>query len=666
MAIVEGNIEIAEQGDAEGTLWAKKNSDFLHALAKFMQGKIDCGEFGTAQFKFMKQDSTGKFGLFEKVGSIWSPVNIFGPMITDEFVSTVPMGGLQIVGDDGYRYNIARTSPAGSGIEAVLGNYASKTYVVSNTEGVFHAYETQTAHVDTINESSSEYTANKISNTVTPTSNLMQYGGADWMGGKLYLKTSPTTEDILVRSWATSSTGKLLHETIDEERWNSTDETLWLTQHGAEAVSFVAGQSWISLPTSIPLPVFISTGAVTFHWEFKKVFNGVGTSIAPKMDWATEDLIVERVATREWTESVAFTTDEEVLSTTRIAFPTATDVTTNCVNFSFLNNNGDSNYFGLRRIALFKDGVRITNALKIKASAVQSYPSTVVGNLINYTLSLVGQDGNTSYVTSTISKIGIAIADVNDAPLVFDEVQISNYHYNGLYQARGAKDFTIRKSNTYSSDYIEVGEQSENIVWSGVAIPHIVDNVPYWSSYAPTGGDTTINNIPILTPDVGDFKMSIRTEDFSGWKLCNGRLLTTRETGLIEEAGITNIWSQSYAVRLPDADGMTIAGAGSTRAVGDRTGSESHTLTDAEMPRHNHMVRVQNGSNVGDVEGWVGHQNSDFLFGATDRNADYGVHYRINAPTSTNPAMAYSGGSEPHNNFQPTLFAGNLFVYIGE
>ncbi len=301
MAIVEGNIAIAEQGDAEDTLWAKKNSDFLHALAKFMQGKKDCDEFGTTQFKFMKQDSSGKFGLFEKIGANWVAVNVFGSMITDEFVSTVPMGGLQIAGGDGHNYSIARTSPTGNGTEAVFGNYASKTYVVSNIDGVFVTYETQVKHVDTINDSAVGFTASKISNVVVaPLSPRMQYGGADWAGGKLYLESSPSTEDILVRSWAMSSTGKLLHETISEDRWNSTGDTLWLTQHGAEAVSFVAGQNWVSLPTSIPLPISDTTGNITFHWEFKKAINGVGTATTPKMDWATEELAVERVATREW------------------------------------------------------------------------------------------------------------------------------------------------------------------------------------------------------------------------------------------------------------------------------------------------------------------------------------------------------------------------------
>ncbi len=174
------------------------------------------------------------------------------------------------------------------------------------------------------------------------------------------------------------------------------------------------------------------------------------------------------------------------------------------------------------------------------------------------------------------------------------------------------------------------------------------------------------------SPDVGDFKMSLRSEDFKGWKLCDGRLLTPRETDLLEESGMADSWNQTYLLRLPDAEGRTIAAAGQVasglpnRAVGTRTGAETHTLTAAEMPKHNHQVRVQNGSNVGDVAGWAGNNNAEFLFGATDRTADYGVHYRTNSPTNANPGMAYSGGSEPHNNFQPTLFAGNLFVYIGE
>ncbi len=269
---------------------------------------------GERSFRFAVDPTTSKFAIFELVGGNWTVVNAFGSMITDEFVSTIPMGGLQVIGDDGYRYNIARTSPVGNGISAVLGNYSSTTYIVSNIGGVYHAYETQTVHVDAINESTTPFSSTTLSKTATPTLGLMQYGGADWMGGKFYLASAPTvTEDRLVRSWATSSTGKILHQTIPELHWNSTDDKAWLKNHGAEPISFVAGQDWISLPTSIPLPTSPETGVVTFRWEFKAEVEGLGSATAPKMDWATEEIVVERVATREWVaDSAAGQTYREI------------------------------------------------------------------------------------------------------------------------------------------------------------------------------------------------------------------------------------------------------------------------------------------------------------------------------------------------------------------
>jgi microcystin-dependent protein len=77
------------------------------------------------------------------------------------------------------------------------------------------------------------------------------------------------------------------------------------------------------------------------------------------------------------------------------------------------------------------------------------------------------------------------------------------------------------------------------------------------------------------------------------------------------------------------------------RAIGSIAGEESHSLTVAEIPAHNHVVEtVQTAS-----------QNS---LGGGDTRAN-----------STNKNTQNTGGSGSHNIMQPTIFAGHWFIYTG-
>ncbi len=173
-----------------------------------------------------------------------------------------------------------------------------------------------------------------------------------------------------------------------------------------------------------------------------------------------------------------------------------------------------------------------------------------------------------------------------------------------------------------------------------------------------------------IQSDVGDFKINPRWDDFGNWKLCNGRALTQTEIDAIIRSGIQSMWFFNYGWNLPDPRGRAIAiggdGAGLTsRDPGTVTGTETHTITNSESAKHSHYVRVQHGANAGDVGGWSESTGNDFLFAATDRCSEYGFHPRKSGEHSSQPGMSTEGTNQPHNNMQPTIFLGNLFVYIG-
>ena len=207
-----------------------------------------------------------------------------------------------------------------------------------------------------------------------------------------------------------------------------------------------------------------------------------------------------------------------------------------------------------------------------------------------------------------------------------------------------------------------------------------------------------------LRPTVGDQKISFTSVDHMGWMLCDGRTLSTTDYGLL--FGVIG-WtfgtdlSGTSSFRLPDFRGCVPGMAGrpsfsnaanpNTYARGDRTGEQQHTLSVAEMPTHNHGTQTAtaqpstnyeltstNGTHdhTGQTTGLLG---GSFIVNATENvynsltplnavvNAGEGTHdHEIDPDGEHTHTLQSQGGSQPHNNMQPTLFAGNMFIYSGK
>jgi microcystin-dependent protein len=215
-----------------------------------------------------------------------------------------------------------------------------------------------------------------------------------------------------------------------------------------------------------------------------------------------------------------------------------------------------------------------------------------------------------------------------------------------------------------------------------------------------------VHETPLVLPTVGDMKHSAVDEDHIGWLKCDGRLLERDAYPMLFGRIGTAFGSSGTQFRLPDPRGRVIgvigAGAGLTvRAMGDAVGTETHTLTIAEMPAHKHgAVDVSgntNGSGVTDLSGNHTHtindpEHSHTLgdipqgtqnirsvasgIAADDATAADEVRYTgttsssatgitINANGTHAHLIASTGGSQPHNNMQPTLFAGHLYIFAG-
>jgi microcystin-dependent protein len=191
-----------------------------------------------------------------------------------------------------------------------------------------------------------------------------------------------------------------------------------------------------------------------------------------------------------------------------------------------------------------------------------------------------------------------------------------------------------------------------------------VKNVKY-----PTHeGDATNKFYVDRFTHVGDVKMSVYNADFFGWLKCDGRSLSrTTYAALFAVIGTAFGSVDGNSFSLPDSRGRVLGtlgqGSGLTnRLLGNSVGEETHTLTVGEMPSHNHGV-----TDPGHTHGYqnnVGDQNTDNAFG-TETAADQVDYNQTTGSSTTGITINNNGGGGAHNNMQPTLFIGHVYMYSG-
>lgn len=183
-------------------------------------------------------------------------------------------------------------------------------------------------------------------------------------------------------------------------------------------------------------------------------------------------------------------------------------------------------------------------------------------------------------------------------------------------------------------------------------------------------------------PTVGDTKFSVVGQDHMGWLKCDGRGLSTTDYNFLFQVIGYKFGGSGSTFNLPDAEGRVPGAVGvstnATRRLGDLSGEEEHTLTIGEMPAHKHgsadVTGNTNGDGFTDLSGnhrhtYLGVQGQDAgtMGGQTSvaendprptENTGYaGIHaHRIGS----------TGGGAAHNNMQPTIFIGNIFIFGGK
>jgi len=215
-------------------------------------------------------------------------------------------------------------------------------------------------------------------------------------------------------------------------------------------------------------------------------------------------------------------------------------------------------------------------------------------------------------------------------------------------------------------------------------------------------------------PTVGDTKTALINEDHLGWIKCDGRLLSPSEYQNLYKVIGYSFGRAGPLFRLPDPAGRVMGMIGSARStntdvpqnltaryMGGLSGEETHTLTIPEMPIHTHVIDFSgtgiyidpSGAHVHGVtdpqhsHSYQNQPNSHEVavsltttstadnvnVGQTTGSSSTGIsinsnglhNHELHDPTHNHDADD-EGGDLPHNNIQPTLWLGNLFIYSGK
>lgn len=171
-------------------------------------------------------------------------------------------------------------------------------------------------------------------------------------------------------------------------------------------------------------------------------------------------------------------------------------------------------------------------------------------------------------------------------------------------------------------------------------------------------------------PTVGDQKTSYTGVDHMGWLVCDGRALSTETYALLFGVIGYTFGGSGNTFNLPDPRGRAvgIAGQGSgltNRAIGAAVGAETHTLTIAEMPTHNHGITDSGHQHTYKFPGAQSAGTTAPTTSVAEDNISSGID-TLTTSVTTGITINNAGLSNAHNNMQPTLFAGNMFIYSGK
>lgn len=161
-------------------------------------------------------------------------------------------------------------------------------------------------------------------------------------------------------------------------------------------------------------------------------------------------------------------------------------------------------------------------------------------------------------------------------------------------------------------------------------------------------------------PYVGEIRMFAGNFAPAGWMFCEGQLLPISEyETLFNLIGTTYGGDGQSTFALPDLRGRVPIHFGNGFTLAETGGVETVTLTVSQIPAHSHAFLATRNPTSGTAP------SPSVTLGIT--SASTITPYGTDAPTtSLNPnSVSSTGGSQPHNNFQPYLCVDFIISLFG-
>lgn len=131
-----------------------------------------------------------------------------------------------------------------------------------------------------------------------------------------------------------------------------------------------------------------------------------------------------------------------------------------------------------------------------------------------------------------------------------------------------------------------------------------------------------------------------------GWAFCNGQLLPINQNqALFALLGTTYGGNGQTTFALPNLRGQVPIHSGNGHTLGETAGESSHTVTQQEMPTHQHLLTAST------TDGNTPTPTGNFLGGVPAKIYSDPTNLTALSPSS----VSNVGGSQPHNNMMPYL-----------
>jgi microcystin-dependent protein len=174
------------------------------------------------------------------------------------------------------------------------------------------------------------------------------------------------------------------------------------------------------------------------------------------------------------------------------------------------------------------------------------------------------------------------------------------------------------------------------------------------------------------TPFIGQIETFAFNYAPKGWAQCNGQLLPINQNQpLFSLLGTMYGGDGRVNFALPDLRGRVPISMGNQNTTGSRGGEEFHTLSQSEMPAHNHMMFADGTTAAANNKNTPGSAGSSVLGNSGGiQNPGGPFDVSIYSSASANGTLApgvvsNTGGSQPHENRMPSLVINMCIALVG-